>query len=245
MTVFPGFRGAGSPGAERRERRHGQARAARPGGDRRRFLRMGESRRFAAGAVPSSGVGSRGGIRRLVFARRRRQRRQFAAPELEIAPDPIAAGAAAGGFISGAAAQPFSNTTLSPFGMVDSAPAIRRQLVSRRRNARISRPRPPPVPIRVTDPAGGPAQYADPYRADVASIVGLVNGYVNLGAWYGFSPFLGAGVGFADNRLSGFTDQGPGFGDIRRSAPLATPTDRGRASRGPRWPASISTSRRT
>ena len=53
----------------------------------------------------------------------------------------------------------------------------------------------------------GPAQYADFDRGDVASIVGLVNGYASPGAWYGLSPFLGAGVGFADNRTSGYTQQ--------------------------------------
>jgi opacity protein-like surface antigen len=37
---------------------------------------------------------------------------------------------------------------------------------------------------------------------------GLVNGYVNLGSYWGISPFVGAGVGFADNSVSGFTDQG-------------------------------------
>jgi opacity protein-like surface antigen len=55
----------------------------------------------------------------------------------------------------------------------------------------------------------GPAQYADFDRGDFASIVGLVNGYASPGAWYGLSPFLGAGVGFADNRTSVFTQQTP------------------------------------
>jgi opacity protein-like surface antigen len=141
------------------------------------------------------------------------------APELKIAADPIAAGVA-GGFISGAATQPFSNTTLSPFGMVDFGAGYQVNSWFRadatleyRARARLQ------SLYALTDPAGGPAQYADPYRADVASIVGLVNGYANLGAWYGFSPFLGAGVGFADNRLSGFTDQGLGFGDYPSLGP--------------------------
>ena len=51
-------------------------------------------------------------------------------------------------------------------------------------------------------------QYGDFYRGNVSSVIGLVNGYVDIGTWYGVSPFIGAGVGFANNRLSGVTDQG-------------------------------------
>ena len=40
------------------------------------------------------------------------------------------------------------------------------------------------------------------------SIIGLVNGYVDIGTWYGITPFVGAGVGVAQNRLSGLTDTG-------------------------------------
>jgi opacity protein-like surface antigen len=58
-------------------------------------------------------------------------------------------------------------------------------------------------------------QNANFYRADTSSIIGLVNGYVDLGTWYGLTPFVGAGVGIANNRLSGLTDTGftyPGNG---------------------------------
>jgi opacity protein-like surface antigen len=34
----------------------------------------------------------------------------------------------------------------------------------------------------------------------------LLNAYVDLGDWYGFSPFIGGGVGFSRNTISGFTD---------------------------------------
>ncbi len=60
-------------------------------------------------------------------------------------------------------------------------------------------------------PAAGFAQgyqNANFYRADASSIVGLVNGYVDIGTWYGVTPFVGAGVGVAQNRLSGLTDNG-------------------------------------
>ena len=49
---------------------------------------------------------------------------------------------------------------------------------------------------------------ADFYRGDISSWVGLVNGYVDLGTWYGITPYVGAGVGLASNTLSGMTDQG-------------------------------------
>ena len=80
-------------------------------GDRRRFLRMGESRRFAAGAVPSSGVGRRGGIQRLVFARRRGRRRQCGGAETR-----DRARAARGPDRN---AKRSGSPSLSPFGMVD------------------------------------------------------------------------------------------------------------------------------
>jgi opacity protein-like surface antigen len=38
--------------------------------------------------------------------------------------------------------------------------------------------------------------------------VGLVNGYVDMGTWYGVTPYVGAGVGLTRNTLSGMTDQG-------------------------------------
>ena len=51
-------------------------------------------------------------------------------------------------------------------------------------------------------------QYGDFYRGDVSSLIGLVNGYVDLGTWWGVTPFVGGGVGVANNRLTGLTDQG-------------------------------------
>jgi opacity protein-like surface antigen len=48
----------------------------------------------------------------------------------------------------------------------------------------------------------------DFYSANVSSFVGLVNAYVDLGTWYCITPYIGAGVGFANNTISGFTDIG-------------------------------------
>lgn len=42
------------------------------------------------------------------------------------------------------------------------------------------------------------------------SIVGLVNGYVDLGTWYGVTPFIGAGLGVAHHSFGGVTDKGWG-----------------------------------
>ena len=133
------------------------------------------------------------------------------APELQTA-NPIAAGVA-GGFISGAATtQTFSNATLLPFGMIDFGAGYQFDnwfrvdaTLEYRAGARLR------SQYALTDPAsptfGGSAQDAGPFRADVASIVGLVNGYASPGTWYGLTPFLGVGAGFAGNKLSGSTNQ--------------------------------------
>jgi opacity protein-like surface antigen len=144
-------------------------------------------------------------------------------PELQTAPNPIAP-AGADRFVSPTATQKFNDTTLSPFGMIDIGAGYQLNSWFRadatleyRAGAGLQ------SQYALTDPAlptfAGSAQYADFYRADVASIVGLVNGYANLGTWYGLSPFLGAGVGFANNKLSGFTDQGLGYADYRSPGP--------------------------
>lgn len=43
-----------------------------------------------------------------------------------------------------------------------------------------------------------------------SSVVGLANAYVDLGSWYGVTPFIGAGVGFAHHMFGSVTDQGLG-----------------------------------
>jgi opacity protein-like surface antigen len=42
------------------------------------------------------------------------------------------------------------------------------------------------------------------YQGNLASYVGLLNGYVDLFNWRGFTPYVGAGVGFAHHKMSGF-----------------------------------------
>ena len=46
----------------------------------------------------------------------------------------------------------------------------------------------------------------DEYRATLSSWVGLANLYFDLGTWYGFTPFIGAGVGFSHNMIDNFID---------------------------------------
>ena len=52
------------------------------------------------------------------------------------------------------------------------------------------------------------SQFADFYRGNLSSYILMANGYVDVGTWYGITPFVGAGVGFAQNRITGLTDTG-------------------------------------
>jgi opacity protein-like surface antigen len=56
------------------------------------------------------------------------------------------------------------------------------------------------------------------YTADVKTWLGLVNAYIDMGNWCGFTPFIGAGVGFASITVSGLRDDGvvddPNFGAV-------------------------------
>jgi opacity protein-like surface antigen len=47
---------------------------------------------------------------------------------------------------------------------------------------------------------------ADDYYASKSEWVALANAYVDLGTWYGVTPFVGAGVGAAYNMISNFRD---------------------------------------
>jgi opacity protein-like surface antigen len=47
---------------------------------------------------------------------------------------------------------------------------------------------------------------ANEYRAVKSEWLVLANIYADLGTWYAFTPFIGAGVGASVNRISGFTD---------------------------------------
>lgn len=60
--------------------------------------------------------------------------------------------------------------------------------------------------------AAGPGYGAgsDGYSGGVRNEVFLANGYVDLGTWYGLTPFVGAGVGVAESNFNGLTDVGLG-----------------------------------
>ncbi|WP_332687054.1 outer membrane protein [Bosea sp. (in: a-proteobacteria)] len=55
---------------------------------------------------------------------------------------------------------------------------------------------------------GVPVTQINNYRADIATFVGLVNGYIDLGTWNCLTPYLGAGIGFANHTVNGLTDNG-------------------------------------
>ncbi len=56
-----------------------------------------------------------------------------------------------------------------------------------------------------------------------------MNGYVDLGSYWGATPFVGAGIGVADNALSGVSDQG--FAVSGGGAPVAVGRSFSNASR--------------
>ncbi len=68
--------------------------------------------------------------------------------------------------------------------------------------------------LEVCNNCGGTNQFSDFYRGNISSTIALVNGYFDLGTWYGFTPFVGAGVGVAFNRAYGATDTGAAYTTI-------------------------------
>jgi opacity protein-like surface antigen len=54
----------------------------------------------------------------------------------------------------------------------------------------------------------GGVQIPDNYSAKKSEWLALVNGYLDLGTWHGITPFVGAGVGAANVKISDFTDIG-------------------------------------
>jgi opacity protein-like surface antigen len=136
----------------------------------------------------------------------------------EPAPDLGTASAVAPGIalpvLSPFAASSFGGATLTPSGTVDAGvgyvllpPWLRMDgTLEYRFGARLQ------SFYAISDPAplagAGSFRAADQLRAGVSSIVALVNGYVDLGDYWGAKPFVGAGIGVADNALSGVSDRG-------------------------------------
>ena len=123
-------------------------------------------------------------------------------PDLVYSPDPLA-----GGYFSSAAYQGFSNTSISSSGLVDIGvgyqvnPWFRGDVTLEYRNGGNFQSL-----YTLNDPTTR-TQYADFYRGNTSSVIAMLNGYASLGTWYGLTPFVGAGVGFAHNTLFGMTDQ--------------------------------------
>lgn len=73
--------------------------------------------------------------------------------------------------------------------------------------------------VDMTRPAGWIGPFpgtfgADAYSAQLGSAVFMANGYVDLGTWYGVTPFVGAGVGLAAHNLNGLVDTAVGVPGI-------------------------------
>jgi opacity protein-like surface antigen len=56
------------------------------------------------------------------------------------------------------------------------------------------------------DGGGFPAIARETTQGNYKGAVFLLNGYVDLGTWWGVTPFVGGGVGWAYNRLTNFND---------------------------------------
>ncbi len=66
--------------------------------------------------------------------------------------------------------------------------------------------------------ACGPAgRCIDLYSGRISSGVFLANGYVDLGTWYGVTPYVGLGVGAASNKVGAITDIGVNTGGFGTS----------------------------
>ncbi len=56
-----------------------------------------------------------------------------------------------------------------------------------------------------------PASFCqDAYQANIGAAVFMANGYFDLGTWYGITPYIGGGVGYASLSFDGLTDVGAG-----------------------------------
>ncbi len=123
--------------------------------------------------------------------------------DLENVPNPLATG-----FYSAAATQSFNNTSLSSsmlfdFGVGYQVNAwLRGDITLEYRDGGHFQS------MYTLNDSTTNTQYADFYRGDTSSLIGLANVYADVGTWYGITPFVGGGIGFARNSLYGVTDQG-------------------------------------
>jgi opacity protein-like surface antigen len=57
-------------------------------------------------------------------------------------------------------------------------------------------------------PAVGDQRGFNRISGNISSMVFLANAYLDLGTWHGLTPFVGAGVGFANHKMTGVSDTG-------------------------------------
>jgi opacity protein-like surface antigen len=67
--------------------------------------------------------------------------------------------------------------------------------------------------IDYTNGVGNPGILTNTYKGNLSSMVALFNAYVDLGTWNCLTPYIGAGIGVASNRITGLTDQGANWVD--------------------------------
>jgi opacity protein-like surface antigen len=132
-----------------------------------------------------------------------------ATPSLAVSPNPLP------GAYSAAATNDFYNPTISASGIFDFGVGYQFNSWFRADVTEEYRGGASFQTLEVLNDVGPPVvQYADFYRANLSSYVTMVNGYADLGTWSGITPYVGAGVGFAYNRLSGFTDTGYAYNSV-------------------------------
>jgi opacity protein-like surface antigen len=123
-------------------------------------------------------------------------------PDLVYSPDPPASGA-----FSPAVYQSFSGASIAPSGFIDIGAGyqvnqwFRGDLTLEYRDGGNFESL-----YTLNDPTAK-THFDDFYRGNVSSVVAMINGYASPGTWYGFTPFVGVGIGFAHNSLNGMTDQ--------------------------------------
>lgn len=121
------------------------------------------------------------------------------------------------GVVSPHAVQAFRNTTLSSSGAVDIGagyqfdPWLRMDgTLEYRAGASLHTLYTLAGPA--SSPFGGAFLSEGAARGDLSSVIGLINSYVDLPVAWGLTPFVGAGLGFADNTATGFTARGFAYG---------------------------------
>ncbi|THD47174.1 MAG: porin family protein [Bradyrhizobium sp.] len=128
-----------------------------------------------------------------------------AAPSMAVSPDPLPAAL----LVDAASTNTFYNPTISASGIFDFGFGYQFNSWLRGDVTEEFRGGSSFQTLEVLNEPTPPAsQYADFYRGNLSSYVTMINGYADLGTWYGVTPYVGLGGGFAYNKLSGMTDTG-------------------------------------